>query len=253
MRVGLFISCLNDTFFPRTGMAVVGLLEHFGCEVHFPTGQTCCGQPAFNNGLARDAVPLLRNLQRLFAEDDYVVSPSASCAAMIVEHGPHLLDGEDSRLGRQLQALADKTLDIITFLDRVLGVDPEAWLTEVPAGVPLLYHYPCHTRCFASPGEALDRARRLLGPAVAPVERFDQCCGFGGMFAVEHHLISNSMVRDKIDCIGSPAQDGILICDEAGCRLNIEGALHRRGTSIRVRHTAELIAEALALPLPEGP
>lgn len=248
MRVGLFITCLNDTWFPRVGAAVVGVLKRLGCEVRFPAEQTCCGQPAFNNGLLDEARPLVANLARVFGDDDYVVSPSASCAAMIVEHGPGLFEN-DPATRKLVESLASRTFDFTSFICRVLQADPEQWRDKLPFE-RAAYHYPCHTRCFASPEEAADRIARLTGGRATPIERFDQCCGFGGMFATEYPAISGAMVEDKIACIEA-ADAPVLICDEAGCRLNIEGALHRRGSSIHVVHTAEVISQALGLTLPE--
>jgi L-lactate dehydrogenase complex protein LldE len=248
VRVGLFITCLADTFHPRTGAAVVAVLRHFGCEIRFPIEQTCCGQPAFNNGLRREAAPLVDRLARLFEPDEHVVCPGASCAAMIVEHGPELF-AADTPERRRAEALAAKTRDVLSFMTDVLEVDPNQWLDGLD-DVRLGYHYPCHSRDFIQPVDALARANRLLGGRVDALDRYDQCCGFGGMFAVEHAPISGVMVADKVQCIRA-AECDVVVCDESGCRLNIEGALHRQGASMRVAHTAELIAEALGLPLPE--
>lgn len=248
VRIGLFITCLTDTYYPRVGAAVVAVLRHLGCEVRFPPEQTCCGQPAFNNGLLDEARPLVANLARIFREDEYVVSPSASCAAMIVEHGPELF-AAGSKERRLVEDLASRTLDFTSFLCEVLNADPAQWLDGLKLD-HAAFHYSCHTRCFASPEVALERVQLLLNGQAQPLERFDQCCGFGGMFAMEYSQISGAMVEDKVKCIEA-SEARTLICDEAGCRMNIEGALHRAGMDVRVVHTAEVIAEALGLSLPE--
>lgn len=249
MQVGLFITCLTDTFFPRVGAAAVAVLRHFDCAVRVPLEQTCCGQPAYNNGLPRSAAPLVDRLTRIFEPDEYVVSPSASCVAMVVRHGPELF-GEGTRRRERARALAEKTFELVTFLEEVLHVD----LAELAPKEPpprATYHYPCHCRGLVSCGTATRRADRLLGGAHVPLPRADQCCGFGGTFATDHHLISNTMLADKLDLIGDTGAE-LLLCDEAGCRLNIAGGLHRRGAAVRVVHTAELIAESLGLRLPEA-
>ncbi|UCD75028.1 MAG: (Fe-S)-binding protein [Phycisphaerales bacterium] len=249
MRVGLFITCLTDTYYPRVGAAVVAVLRHLGCEVRFPTEQTCCGQPAFNNGLLDEARPLVANLAGVFRDDEYVVSPSASCAAMIGEHGPELFSaGSEPR--RLIDDLASRMFDFTSFLCNVLKADPAPWIDGLKLD-NAAFHYSCHSRPFVSPETAVERIDRLLGGRVTPLERFDQCCGFGGMFAMEYPQISGAMVEDKVQCIEASGAKTI-ICDEAGCRMNIEGALHRKGMDVRVVHTAEVIAEALGLSLPEG-
>ena len=248
MQVGLFITCLTDTFYPRVGAAVVAVVRHFGCTVRFPTKQTCCGQPAYNNGLKGDARVLVERLANIFEPDEHVVCPSASCAAMIKLHGPELFEpGSDSR--RKVDALAAKLFDFNSFIFDVLGADLDPLSTLRP-GQRATLHYPCHCRGLITASTATDRARAMLGEAFAPLERFDQCCGFGGAFAMEFAEISDAMLEDKLACLEQTGAD-LLICDEAGCRMNIEGGLHRRGRPVRVAHTAELIAEALSLPLPE--
>jgi len=248
MQVGLFITCLSDTFYPRVGAAVVAVLRHFGCTVRFPTEQTCCGQPAYNNGLKSEAAVLVARLAAAFEPDDYVVSPSASCTAMLKLHGPELFEA-GSVARRRVDALAFKLFDFDTFLVEVLKADLPPLETLKP-GQQATMHYPCHCRGLVSCAEAIEHARHLLGDAWVPLPRADQCCGFGGAFAMEFQEISDAMLEDKLTCLEQAGAD-LLICDEAGCRMNIEGGLHRRGQPMRVVHTAELIAEALGLPLPE--
>ena len=274
MQVGLFITCLTDTFFPRVAAAVVAVLRHQGCEVRVPLEQTCCGQPAYNNGLTRPAAQLLDRLCRIFEADEYVVSPSASCVTMVAKHGPELF-AEGTAQRRRAEAFGRKTYEFTSFLVEVLGVDlgeltredtgsklPVAPGVEGtgspgapgPVAPPFLpkttYHYPCHCRGLVSCQTGQDRAERLTGNAFVELPRADQCCGFGGTFSTDYAPISNTMLADKIDTI-TESGAALLVCDEAGCRLNIAGGLHRRGSSVRVAHTAELIAESLGLALPD--
>ncbi len=248
VQVGLFITCLTDTFYPRVGAAMVASLRHYGCRVRFPAEQTCCGQPAYNNGLKDEAAGLVEKLAGVFEPDRYVVSPSVSCNAMLKLHGPGLFPaGSEGR--RKAEALAGKLFEFNTFVTDVLGVDLARFGGDTSGGRGT-YHYSCHNRGLISFEEATERAEDLMGDRYRPLTRSDQCCGFGGAFATEFDPISGAMLEEKIGCILGADVD-LLICDEAGCRMNIEGGLHRRGESIRVLHTAELIAEALSLHLPE--
>ncbi|MDY7107862.1 MAG: (Fe-S)-binding protein [Planctomycetota bacterium] len=248
MQVGLFITCLTDTFYPRVGAAVVAVLRHFGCTVRFPPEQTCCGQPAYNNGLTDEARILIERLADIFEPDERVVCPSASCTAMVKRHGPGLFaPGGEAR--RRAETLAGKIFDFNTFLFDVLGAELDSPAALRP-GAQATLHYPCHCRGLITAATATDRARGVVGEALVPLERADQCCGFGGAFAMEFQEISDAMLADKLACLEESGAD-LLICDESGCRMNIEGGLHRRGRPVRVAHTAELVAEALDLPLPE--
>ena len=279
MQVGLFITCLTDTFFPRVAAAVVAVLRHQGCEVRVPLEQTCCGQPAYNSGLAKPAAQLVDRLCRIFEADEYVVSPSASCVTMAAKHGPELF-AEGSAQRRRAEAFARKTYEFTSFLVEVLGVDLGELVKHEDTGSPgapgpvapgvddtgsshasgtvahgqalpkTTYHYPCHCRGLVSCQTGRDRAERLAGNAFVELPRADQCCGFGGTFSTDYAPISNTMLADKIDTI-TDSGAALLVCDEAGCRLNIAGGLHRRGSSVRVAHTAELIAESLGLALPD--
>jgi L-lactate dehydrogenase complex protein LldE len=247
MQVGLFITCLADSFMPRIGAAVVAVLRHYGCDVRFPAEQTCCGQPAYNNGLTREAAGFVSTLARVFEEDEYVVTPSASCGVMVKVHGPELFEADDEA-GRRARALAGKLHEFGSFITEVLGIDLTGLMREAGAG-RVACHYPCHTRGLATAEQVRDRARMLSGSRFTELRRFDQCCGFGGAFSMEYSDISGAMLGDKLDAIAeSEAQ--IVLCDETGCRMNIEGGLHRRDMNVRVMHTAEWMAEALELALP---
>jgi L-lactate dehydrogenase complex protein LldE len=248
VHVGLFITCLTDTFQPRVGAAVVAVLRRFGCLVRFPAGQTCCGQPAYNNGLKGEAAPLVERLARLFEADDHVVSPSASCVAMVKLHGPELFE-PGSAARQRVETLGTKLYDFTTFLTEVLEVELAGLLPRIDAE-RVMYHYPCHNRGMTSLTVATSRAQAMLGDRYVPLNRADQCCGFGGAFATEFGSISGAMLEEKLECVHASGAD-VVICDEAGCRMNIAGGLHRRGRPVRVAHTAELLAEAMGLSLPE--
>jgi len=242
MDVALFITCLTDTFFPRVGEAMVRVLRHYGCRVHFPDGQTCCGQPAYNSGFHDEAARLVRRMTDVFADYPYVVTPSASCATMVKTHGPELLADDPGAL-RAAEALAKKTFEFVTFLEGELGVDIA---NELRIDGPVTFHYPCHGRSTYT----VDDVQRWLGEAkgavLQPPPRPDLCCGFGGVFAVEFPEVSGGMLEEKLrELSGSGAE--LVISNEAACTLHMAGGAHRRGLPLRFKHLAEALAEALGL------
>lgn len=243
MRVGLFITCLTDAYYPRAGIAVVKVLEHLGHTVEFPGAQTCCGQPMFNNGFATEAREIARRFVDVFEPFEAIVTPSGSCAAMIREHYAHLLAGDETIRARA-RAVQGRTYEFCEFLTRVLHVDLRQhgvrWQGDVTA------HSACHLRGLGAVGFA----ERLLGDVdglqLVPLEKAEQCCGFGGTFAVKFPEISGAMVQDKAACIEATGCR-TLVCNEAGCGMNIEGACRRAGRPVRMTSVAEIIAEGLGL------
>jgi len=253
MNVALFITCLTDNFYPRAGIAAVKVLERLGCTVSFPQAQTCCGQPMYNNGFHPEARALARRMIRIFAGAPYVVTPSASCAAMLRESYPHLLLGDPSAA-----ALAARTYEFAEFLARVLKPDLRALGASWPGQVT--YHPSCHHRALGPDDHAQALMRQIDGLTLIPLDKAEQCCGFGGLFAVKYPDISGAMARDKAACIlatGAPTA----VCNDAGCTMNIAGACRRIGSSggdqgrnaplPRFTTLAEIIAESLGL-LPSG-
>lgn len=237
MDVALFVTCLTDTFFPRVGEAVVRVLRHYGCRVSFPDNQTCCGQPAFNSGFQAEAACLARRLERVFADCDVVVTPSASCATFIKEHAPTLIGGDGVLPGR--------LWEFCTFLRDRLGVDAGQ---VVRFTEPVTFHYPCHAR----QSYTLNDLRGWLGSGdVRTPARPDLCCGFGGMFAVEYPELSGAMLNDKIDQLAATGAT-LVVSNEAGCTLQMAGGARRRGLPLRFMHLAECLAESLGLLEPES-
>ncbi len=242
MDVALFVTCLTDTFHPRVGEAVVRVLRHFGCRVHFPTAQTCCGQPAYNSGFHAEAATLIRRMIAVFEPYERVVTPSASCAAMVRQHGPELL-ANDPPAHEAARRLAAKTFEFATFLQDELHVDIAGHLK---LNAPATFHYPCHARGIYSVD---DLHRWLTGGAGRDVRspaRPDLCCGFGGVFAVEFPELSGAMLGDKLAELAATGAQ-VVICNEAACLLQIAGGAHRRGLSLRFMHLAECLAESLGL------
>ncbi len=259
MNVALFITCLTDNFYPRAGIAAVKVLERLGCTVSFPQAQTCCGQPMYNNGFHPEARDLARRMIAVFADAPYVVTPSASCAAMLRESYPHLLPGDPSAA-----ALAAKTYEFAEFLARILKPDLRALGASWPGAAT--YHPSCHHRALGPDDHAQALMRQIDGLTFIPLDKAEQCCGFGGAFAIKYPQISAAMARDKAACIraaGAPTA----VCNDAGCTMNIAGACRRahasgggRGSSggdagdalPHFTTLAEIIAESLNL-LPRSP
>jgi L-lactate dehydrogenase complex protein LldE len=244
-QVALFITCLSDQFYPRVGIAVTKILEHFGCSVHFPQDQTCCGQPFYNNGFSPDARELAKRHIEIFEPYPYVVSPSGSCAAMVRDHYPELF-ANDPAWEAGAKRVCDKTYEFVEFLDKVLNADLST--ISLPKEQTITYHYTCHLRGL----KISDTAPRLLtqigNVKYAPLDKIDQCCGFGGTFAVKYPHISGAIVDDKTNCIAK-TEAQTLISNDAGCSMNISGMCHRKGMTTQVKHIAELIAEALNLDI----
>lgn len=246
MRVALLITCLNDTFYPRVGEAVVLVLRHFGCRVDFPARQTCCGQPAYNSGFHEDARAVARHTVGVFADAEHVVSPSASCVAMLRDHIPTLL--ADDPLGPTAAAVAKRCFEFSEFLRRRLKVDiaPLLRLND-----RFTCHWPCHARGSLASADLLALLRSAGGDRFQPPPHAELCCGFGGMFAVDQPEISAALLRDKLADLEATGVR-LVISSEAGCNLQMSGGAHRVGQPFRFVHLAEVLAESLGLMEP-GP
>jgi L-lactate dehydrogenase complex protein LldE len=238
-RVALFVTCLTDQFFPRVAVAVTKILEHFGCEVDFPQSQTCCGQPMYNNGFPDEARDLAKWWVEIFRPYPFIVSPSGSCCSMVREHYPHLLEGEASDV-------PGRTYEFVEFLDKVLKVDVSKF--SLPRERKVAYHYTCHLRGLGITSQPPRILREMGNVDLMELERADQCCGFGGTFAAKYPVVSGAIVEDKTDCIARSGAETV-ICNDAGCTMNIAGMCRRRGMETRVVHLAELMAEAMGLNL----
>jgi L-lactate dehydrogenase complex protein LldE len=241
--VALFITCLTDQFYPRVGVAVVKILEHFGCTVRFPREQTCCGQPFFNNGFTSEAAELARKFVGDFEQYQYVVTPSGSCCAMVREQFPKLLEN-DPAWSRGMQDVRRNTYEFVEFLVDVLKVDLTPFNLSAPE--TLAYHYTCHLRALGAGDESVRLLRQIGNVEFRAMEKTDQCCGFGGTFAVKYPEISGAIVEDKTNCIAATGA-ATLVCNDAGCSMNISGMCHRRGMKTSVRHIAEVIADAMGI------
>lgn len=243
MKVSLFITCLTDLFSPQVGMATVDVLEYFGCAVDFPQAQTCCGQPSFNNGYPDQARDLAWRMIRVFEKSDYVVTPSGSCCAMIRDHYAGLFEDDPAKL-RAAEDFIGRTYEFVEFLTKILKVDVSGLALSRP--VKATYHYTCHLRGLGATGEPAIKMLRELGNCdFVPLEKAEQCCGFGGTFAVKYPEISGAIVRDKVAC-GQKTGADVMIVNDAGCAMNIGGACHRYQGKFEAKHIAELLAQAIS-------
>ncbi len=239
MRIALFITCFNDTLFPGTGRAVVEVLERLGHEVVFPEEQTCCGQMHANSGYQLEAVPLVRRFARVFEGAEVVVSPSASCVGMVREQYPRLAElAGDEGLAREVEALAPRVLEFSELLVDQLGVE------DVGAVFPhrVTYHPTCHSLRGLRVG---DRPLRLLravrGLELIELPDAEECCGFGGTFAVKNADTSMAMLSDKLHHVLDTRAEVCVAADNS-CLMQIGGGLRRQRAGVRAMHLAEILA-----------
>ncbi|WP_258112229.1 (Fe-S)-binding protein [Alicyclobacillus sp. SP_1] len=235
MKVALFVTCLVDVFQPSVGRATVELLERLGCEVEFPASQVCCGQPAFNSGYVSEAKEAAKQMIRAFAGYEFVVTPSGSCCTMFKEY-PHLFAG-DEEWERAAQELAAHTYELTQFIVEQLGI------TDVQATLPgtATYHTSCHMMRLLGVREApFQLLSNVRGLNVIPLPHAENCCGFGGTFAVKMARISEQMVDEKVDAVVQTGSD-YLIGGDCGCLMNIRGRMERLGHQVKVLHIAEVL------------
>ncbi len=236
-RVGLFVTCLVDLFRPSVGFASVKLLEDAGCTVEVPDVQTCCGQPAYNAGDRKDARSIAIGVLKAFEGYDYVIAPSGSCAGMIKVHYERLFSDDPER-AVAARDLAARTWELTSFLADVLKVTALAARYDGTVA----YHDSCSS--LREMG-VRDQPRALLtqvaGVTVVEVPNGEACCGFGGTFAVKYGDISGEIVRKKAANVAETGA-GTLVAGDLGCLFNIAGKLKRDGSTIAVRHVAEILA-----------
>ncbi|MFY1699896.1 MULTISPECIES: (Fe-S)-binding protein [unclassified Solwaraspora] len=239
MRIALFVTCLADTMFPAAAKATVLLLERLGHEVVFPPGQTCCGQMHVNTGYQAQAVPLVRRHVRVFDPYDVVVAPSGSCVGSVRhQHAMVARQAGDVRLASRAESVAARTYELSELLVDVLGV------TDVGAFFPhrVTYHPTCHSLRMLRVG---DRPVRLLrevrGLDLVELPAAEQCCGFGGTFAVKNADTSTAMLADKMRHVLATGAE-VCAAGDSSCLMHIGGGLSRLRTGVRTVHLAEILA-----------
>ncbi len=226
--------------FPATGRAVVTLLERLGITVDFPLEQTCCGQMHFNTGYADQTIPLVRRFVRVFADSEVVVSPSASCVAMVREYyGRVAALAGDVSLQREVEAIKPRVVELTELLVDQIGVE------DVGAFFPhrVTYHPTCHSmRMLKVRDKPLRLLRAVKGIDVVELPQATECCGFGGTFAIKNADTSIAMLTDKVRTI---LDTGAEVCAAAdnSCLMQIGGALSRQRAGVRTMHIAEILAQ----------
>lgn len=236
MKASLFITCLVDLFYPEIGLAMVNVLKGLGISLHFPAKQTCCGQPAFNNGYIAESKRLALRFISVFENSDWIVTPSGSCAYMVKHHYP-LLFRDDPQTLKRVWSISAKLYEFSDFLVNVCQA------TDLGAKYnrTITYHDSCHLRNGLG---IMHEPRRLIqgieGARFLEMKNSDQCCGFGGTFYMKFPEISRAIVNEKVgNIIASGAE--IVTGNDTGCLMNIGMALRKKRSSIRVMHLAELL------------
>jgi L-lactate dehydrogenase complex protein LldE len=239
LRVSLFITCYNDTLFPETGKAVVRVLERLGHRVEFPAGQTCCGQMHWNTGYQAEALPLVKRFVEQFRGAEAVVVPSSSCVAMMRDHYPKMAaELKDAKLMTEVDALLPKVFEFSEFLTKRLGLE------DVGATYPhrVTYHASCHGLRNLGLGDGpLRLLKAVRGIDLVELPGLEQCCGFGGTFAVKNADVSGAMLEDKLAAVLTTGAEACTACDNS-CLMHIQGGLHRQKTGVRTVHLAEILA-----------
>jgi L-lactate dehydrogenase complex protein LldE len=236
-RVSLFVTCMVDQLFPKVGLAMADVLENLGYQVDFPEEQTCCGQPAFNTGYRAEARTIARHFLDTFEKSETVVVPSGSCTSMIVHHFAELFHKEPDSLAR-VHALEKRVFEFSTFLTQVAGVeDVGARFEDI-----VTFHEGCHglreMGVKSAPRRLLAHVRGLELREMQPAE---DCCGFGGTFAVKFDELSGAMGRSKVESILRTGANTVVSLDPS-CLMQIQGVLSRAGSPIRTMHLAEVLA-----------
>ncbi len=241
MQIGLFIPCYVDQFYPEVGIATLELLEKLDCKVHFPVTQTCCGQPIANSGAESEVFPIYENFIRLFSQFDYIVTPSPSCTYHVRKHYDILEQTEEVKHVRQ------RTLDLTEFLIDILHID------KLDASFPhkVGFHQGCHglrglhlAKSTELISDDFSKWRQLLamvkGLEVIKLTMPDECCGFGGTFAVQEPEVSAKMGRDRIkDHVDNGAE--FIVSGDMSCLMHLQGLIKRKKYPIKVIHLAEIL------------
>ncbi len=243
MQIGLFIPCYIDQFYPQVGLATVEVLERHGVDIDFPTAQTCCGQPLANTGCLDQAKPLAEKFVKIFEKYEYVVCPSGSCTAMVRHHYEQFFQGD-----QKFENFSHRVYELCEFLTDVLHVERIEGKFAHRVGL----HQSCHglrelrlaksSEIVAAP---FSKAHKLLGSLegieFSELTRPDECCGFGGTFAVAEEAVSCMMGRDRI-FDHEKAGTEVLTALDMSCLMHLDGLIRRDGKRIRVMHVAEILA-----------
>jgi L-lactate dehydrogenase complex protein LldE len=245
VRIALFVTCLADAVYPQVGKATVRLLERLGQEVVFPPDQTCCGQMHVNTGYQAAALPLIRRHVDVFERHEVIVAPAGSCVGSVRhQHAAVARRLGDNRLADRAAAVASRTYELSEFLVDVLKVE------DVGAYFPhrVTYHPTCHSLRLLRVGDKpLRLLRNVRAMELVGLPNSDQCCGFGGTFAVKNADTSTAMLADKMrDVLATGAE--VTTAGDASCLMHIGGGLSRLRAGVRTLHLAEILASTEETP-----
>jgi L-lactate dehydrogenase complex protein LldE len=239
LKISLFVACYNDTLFPETGIAVTRVLERLGHRVEFPLQQTCCGQMHYNTGYHREAMPLVRRFVEMFRDAEAVCVPSASCVAMMREHYEMMAEAEnDAAFLADVRSLLPRVFEFSELLVNRLQIE------DVGAKFDhsVTYHPSCHSLRMLHVGDApVKLLRSVRGLSLFELPKKEQCCGFGGTFAVKNADVSVAMLMEKDACVIETGAEVVTALDNS-CLMQIYGGLHRAGSKVRTMHLAEILA-----------
>ncbi|MBU1701974.1 MAG: (Fe-S)-binding protein [Candidatus Eisenbacteria bacterium] len=242
MKATLFVTCLGDTFYPRIGRATLRVLERIGHIVSVPRDQTCCGQPMFNAGYFDEARAVARRFLDLFDETTGpIIAPSSSCAAMVRLHYPELFK-EEALYRAKADTVGKRTFEFCEFLVHQQKFRMADWGGRFDRSVT--FHRSCHYRGLGIKEEPIDLIKQIPGIRYIPLEKIDQCCGFGGTFSLNLPHVSRAMAAEKVEAIQRSGAE-LLIYADPGCLMNITGYAHRIGAELPVLHIAELLDQAM--------
>ena len=236
-RVQFMATCLCDAFFDDVARAAVEVLERLGCEVAFPEGQTCCGQPGYTAGDWDACRRVLRHVARVFEGDEPIVVPAGSCAAAVFHEGAVAFEGEPDR--EDILALGRRTWEFTDFI--VNGLGQGTWDGRLDARVVL--HPGCHNRGTPTVGAISQLFASIDGLELLETEEQEQCCGFGGVFSVAFPGLSGSIGHRRIAHLTAPAPD-FIVSPDMSCLLHQRGLAERRGINYPIRHVAQILRAA---------
>ena len=236
-KVSIFVTCIVDQVFPDVGMSMATVLERIGYSIDFREAQTCCGQPAFNSGFRSEARKVALHFLNVFRDSEYIVVPSGSCTSMIAHHFAELFQDDAVRLA-EVHRLESRVWEFSRFLLEVAKVENVGAQLDAVA----TYHDSCHAlrelKIKAGPRQLLANVKGL---ELREMDIAEECCGFGGTFAVKFAEVSGGMARTKIESIRRTGAD-LVVSIDSSCLMQLQGAIHRAGLPIRTMHLAEVLA-----------
>ena len=242
-NVGFFVTCLVDSFRPNVGFACIKLLEKAGCKVSVPITQTCCGQPAYNNGDLENSQAIAKQVIETFDKFDYIVAPSGSCIGMLKRHYLQLFQDEPQWQIRA-ENFATRCYELVSFLTDVCNIDR----VEANFNKTVTYHDSCSgLRELGIQKQPRQLLQTVQGITLIEMKESHVCCGFGGTFCIKYSAISTRMVSDKVNNIETTKAQ-VILAGDMGCLLNIAGRLQRLKSSVQVYHVAEVLADMATIP-----